>query len=118
MGIFVQDTLELENGVSINNYYVRVREIDIINHTNYNGVFQLVGICDFYATKEAREAEKDILKYDHVSISSEIFKITLSRLVSETHIAQLPSLELKIFPPKWTAPHFVRMYTISRNNNI
>jgi hypothetical protein len=71
MGIFVQDTLELENGVSINNYYVRVREIDIINHTNYNGVFQLVGICDFYATKEAREAEKDILKYDHVSISSE-----------------------------------------------
>ena len=71
MGIFVKDTLELDNGVSINNYYVRVREIDIINNTNNKGVYQVVGICDFYATKEAREAEKEILKYEYVSIGSE-----------------------------------------------
>jgi hypothetical protein len=71
MGIFVGDTLELDSGVSINNYYVRVREIDIINNANNNGVFQIVGICDFYATKEAREAEKEILKYEYVSIGSE-----------------------------------------------
>jgi hypothetical protein len=71
MGIFVQDTLELENGVELNNYYVRVREIDIINQTCSNGVFQLVGTCDFYATKEARVAERDILKYEYVSISTE-----------------------------------------------
>ena len=71
MGIFVKDTLELDNGVSINNYYVRVREIDIINNTNNNGVFQVVGICDFYATKEAREAEKENLKNEYVSIGSE-----------------------------------------------
>ena len=71
MGIFVGDTLELDSGVSINNYYVRVREIDIINNASNNGVFQIVGICDFYATKEAREAEKEILKYEYVSIGSE-----------------------------------------------
>jgi hypothetical protein len=71
MGIIIGDTLELNNGVCINNYYVRVREIDIINNVDNKGVFQLVGICDFYATKEAREAEKDILKYEYVSISSE-----------------------------------------------
>ena len=63
MGIFVQDTHELDNGVELNNYYVRVREIDIINNVNNRGVFQVVGICDCYATKAAREAEKRIDKY-------------------------------------------------------
>tara|TARA_B100001540_G_C15598195_1_gene547312 strand:+ start:455 stop:742 length:288 start_codon:yes stop_codon:yes gene_type:complete len=71
MGIFVQDTLELQNGVELNNYYVRVREIDIINNVNNRGVFQVVGLCDCYATKAAREAEKDSLDTILVSIGTE-----------------------------------------------
>lgn len=71
MGIFVQDTLELDNGVKLNNYYVRVREIDIINNTNNKGVFQVVGLCDCYATKAAREAEKKSLDTILVSIGTE-----------------------------------------------
>ncbi len=38
MGIFVQDTLELDTGVEVNDYYVRVREIDLINNVNNKGV--------------------------------------------------------------------------------
>ena len=71
MGIFVQDTLELDTGVEVNDYYVRVREIDIINNVNNKGVFQVVGICDCYATKAAREAERDSLKTILVSIGTE-----------------------------------------------
>tara|TARA_B100000768_G_C11139229_1_gene315348 strand:- start:38 stop:325 length:288 start_codon:yes stop_codon:yes gene_type:complete len=71
MGIFVQNTLELDNGVEVNNYYVRVREIDIINNVNNKGVFQVVGICDCYATKAAREAEKESLNTILVSIGTE-----------------------------------------------
>lgn len=70
MGIFVQDTLELNNGVKLNNYYIRVREIDIINNTNNKGVFQVVGLCDRYTTKVAREAEKKSLDTIIVSIGT------------------------------------------------
>tara|TARA_B110000483_G_C18059319_1_gene489683 strand:+ start:657 stop:944 length:288 start_codon:yes stop_codon:yes gene_type:complete len=71
MGIFVQDTFELDNGVEVNNYYVRVREIDIINNVNNKGVYQVVGICDCYSTKAAREAEKESLNTILVSIGTE-----------------------------------------------
>lgn len=71
MGIFVQDTHELDNGVELNNYYVRVREIDIINNVNNRGVFQVVGICDCYATKASREAEKESINTILVSIGTE-----------------------------------------------
>ena len=71
MGIFVQDTHELDNGVELNNYYVRVREIDTINNVNNRGVFQVVGICDCYATKAAREAEKESINTILVSIGTE-----------------------------------------------
>lgn len=71
MGIIVQDPLELDNGVVTNNYYIRVREIDIINNTNNRGVYQIVGICDFYANVEARKLEKNTLKHEYISIGSE-----------------------------------------------
>lgn len=71
MGIIVQDQLELDNGVITNNYYIRVREIDIINNTNSGGIYQIVGTCDFYANTEARKLEKEILKYEYISIGSE-----------------------------------------------
>lgn len=71
MGIIVKDPLELDNGVVTNNYYIRVREIDIINNTNNRGVYQIVGTCDFYANVEARKLEKEILKYEYISIGSE-----------------------------------------------
>jgi hypothetical protein len=68
MGIFVQDGIELETGVIIENSYVRVREIDIINNTNEPGIFQVVGICDFYPNKQARIDEKPNYKQELVSL--------------------------------------------------
>lgn len=68
MGIFVQDGVELETGVVIENSYVRIREIDVLNHTNEPGNFQVVGIFDFYANKQARIDEKPAYKHEIVSL--------------------------------------------------
>ena len=43
----------------------------IRDSVNNKGVFQVVGICDCYATKAAREAEKESMNTILVSIGTE-----------------------------------------------
>jgi len=70
MGIIVNDAFELESGVRVTGFYVRLREVDIINNANSNGEYQLVGTFDYFASKNARDEEKEILKYEYISIGS------------------------------------------------
>ena len=70
MGVVVEDSLQLDNGVIITEYYVRLREVDIINQIGTDGMYQLVGTFDYYANEKARDEDKEKIKYEYKSIGS------------------------------------------------
>lgn len=80
MGIIVNDSFELESGVNVAGLYVRLREVDIINDVNSNGEYQLVGTFDFYANRKARDEEREIIKYEYISIGSTTLEMAHERL--------------------------------------
>ena len=72
MGVVVGDSFELDNGVIITDYYVRLQEVDIINQAvgSNQAPYQMVGTFDYYANKKSRDEEKEKIKSEHVSIGS------------------------------------------------
>ena len=83
MGLFIQSELETASGIKLTNTYLRIRTIDIINNTNSGGVYQIGASYEIYATKDAREQEKEIIKKGNIAIGSESLENIHGQLYTE-----------------------------------
>lgn len=66
MGLIVNDSMELDNGVTLNSQYVNIFEMNV--RKMKEGEHLVYAIFYFYASKEARTNGKEYIKRDFCTV--------------------------------------------------
>lgn len=66
MGLIVSDSIELENGVMLDNQYVNLYEINV--RKMKEGEHLLYAVFHFYVSKDAHKNKKDHIKKDFCTV--------------------------------------------------
>ena len=83
MGIIIADDLILQNGMTLNDYYVNLDDIRILKSNIDAFKYTISATANYYVTKTAREGLKTPVRTHNVIISSDTMTDMHSQLYEE-----------------------------------
>jgi hypothetical protein len=83
MGLIVADDLVLQNGMTLNDYYVNIDNIQILKSNLDAFKYTLSAVANYYVNKTAREDQKTSIRTHDVIISTDTLTDIHSQLYEE-----------------------------------
>jgi len=71
MGLIVADDLVLQNGMTLNDYYVNIDDIQILKSNLDDFKYTLSAVANYYVNKTARDGQKTSIRTQDVIISTD-----------------------------------------------
>ena len=83
MGLIVADDLILQNGMTLNDYYINIDDIRILKSNIDDFKYTISANVNYYVNKTAREGQKTSVRIDNVIISTDTLTDIQSKLYEE-----------------------------------
>src|SRR6056300_1389525 len=83
MGLIVADDLILQNGMTLNDYYINIDDIRILKSNIDDFKYTLSAVANYYVNKTAREGQKTSVRIHNVVISTDTLTDIQSKLYEE-----------------------------------
>ena len=83
MGLIVADDLILQNGMTLNDYYINIDDIRILKSNIDAFKYTISATANYYVNKTAREAQKASLRAHDVIISTDTLADIHSQVYEE-----------------------------------
>src|SRR6056300_1237535 len=83
MGLIVADDLILQNGMTLNDYYVNIDDIQILKSNLDDFKYTLSAVANYYVNKTARDGQKTSIRTQDVIISTDTLTDIHSQLYEE-----------------------------------
>jgi hypothetical protein len=83
MGLIVADDLILQNGMTLNDYYINIDDIRILKSNIDDFKYTISANVNYYVNKTAREGQKTSVRIHNVVISTDTLTDIQSKLYEE-----------------------------------